>query len=106
MLIKFFISGFFIFSFFFVSAKDVSAKKSDSTYTTHTYKNKRKIKSTKPNKKKIYRDTRLGSSSPMYNTYKKNDNGAGAVTTNPNKGGGSSSPIIVEKQAQDTLNKQ
>ena len=36
-------------------------------------------------KKPIYRDTRLGSSSKKYNTYKKNDNGAGAVTTNPNK---------------------
>ena len=35
----------------------------------------------------IYRDTRLGSSSPLYNTYKKNDYGAGAVTTNPNKSG-------------------
>lgn len=34
----------------------------------------------------VYRDTRLGSSSPLYNTYQKNDNGAGAVTTNPNKG--------------------
>lgn len=34
----------------------------------------------------IYRDTRLGSSSPLYNTYKTNDNGAGSVTTNPNKG--------------------
>lgn len=34
----------------------------------------------------IYRDTRLGSSSPMYDTYKKNNNGAGSVTTNPNKG--------------------
>lgn len=34
----------------------------------------------------IYRDTRLGSSSPLYNTYKKNDNGAGSITTNPNKG--------------------
>jgi len=34
----------------------------------------------------IYRDTRLGSSSPLYNTYQKNDNGAGAITTNPNKG--------------------
>jgi len=34
----------------------------------------------------IYRDTRLGSSSPLYNTYEKNDNGAGSVTTNPNKG--------------------
>lgn len=38
------------------------------------------------NTNSIYRDTRLGSSSPLYNTYKKNDNGAGAVTTNPNKG--------------------
>lgn len=34
----------------------------------------------------LYRDTRLGSSSPLYNTYQKNDNGAGAITTNPNKG--------------------
>lgn len=34
----------------------------------------------------IYRDTRLGSSAPMYNTYKKNDYGAGAVTTDPDKG--------------------
>ena len=34
----------------------------------------------------VYRDTRLGSSSPMYNTYEKNNNGAGSVTTNPNKG--------------------
>lgn len=36
----------------------------------------------------VYRDTRLGSSSPQYNTYEKNDNGAGSVTTNPNKNGG------------------
>lgn len=35
-----------------------------------------------------YRDTRLGSSSPLYNTYRTNDNGAGSVTTNPNKEGG------------------
>lgn len=34
----------------------------------------------------IYRDTRLGSSSPLYNTYEKNNNGAGSITTNPNKG--------------------
>ena len=33
----------------------------------------------------MYRDTRLGSSSPLYNTYKKNDYGAGSITTNPNK---------------------
>lgn len=46
----------------------------------------------------IYRDTRLGSSSPIYNTYKKNDYGAGAVTTNPNKSDAPSfiytSPVI------------
>ena len=33
----------------------------------------------------IYMDTRLGSSSKMYDTYEKNDYGAGAITTNPNK---------------------
>jgi hypothetical protein len=33
----------------------------------------------------MYRDTRLGSSSKLYDTYKKNDYGAGAITTNPNK---------------------
>ncbi len=36
-----------------------------------------------PAKKKMYRDTRLGSSSKLYNTYKKNKYGAGAVTTSP-----------------------
>lgn len=30
-----------------------------------------------------YMDTRLGSSSPQYNTWEKNNNGAGSVTTNP-----------------------
>ncbi len=39
----------------------------------------------KNNKKPMYRDTRLGSSSKMYNTYKKNDYGAGAITTDPTK---------------------
>ncbi len=34
-------------------------------------------------KKPLYRDTRLGSSSPKYDTYKKNKKGAGAVTTSP-----------------------
>lgn len=38
----------------------------------------------------IYNDTRLGSSSPLYNTYEKNNYGAGAVTTNPNKSGSGS----------------
>jgi hypothetical protein len=39
-------------------------------------------------KSPVYHDTRVGSSSPLYNTYQKNDYGAGAITTNPNKGGG------------------
>jgi hypothetical protein len=41
----------------------------------------------------VYRDTRLGSSSPLYNTYEKNNNGAGAITTNPNKGNGGGAPL-------------
>jgi len=48
------------------------------------------IKSTSESKNHIYRPTRLGSSSPFYNTYEKNNYGAGAITTNPNKQGGSS----------------
>ena len=49
----------------------------------------------------IYRDTRLGSSSPLYNTYKKNDFGAGAVTNNPNKGSSAAPEFIPE--SRDTL---
>jgi hypothetical protein len=30
-----------------------------------------------------YNDTRLGSSSPLYDTWEKNNNGAGSVTTSP-----------------------
>lgn len=45
----------------------------------------------------IYRDTRLGGSSPYFNTYQKNDYGAGAITTDPNKGMG------VTKYPQDQL---
>ncbi|MEO8822943.1 MAG: hypothetical protein ABI366_05150, partial [Ginsengibacter sp.] len=41
-----------------------------------------------PQKYHIYRDTRLGSGSLLYNTYQKNDNGAGAITTNPHKTNG------------------
>lgn len=58
----------------------------------------------------IYRDTRLGSSSPLYNTYKKNNFGAGAITTNPNKSDGPSfiysSPVKSDslKNTPDTLN--
>lgn len=64
---------------------------SNSSSPTKNYTNQPAATPTLPvippeNNNTIYRDTRLGSSSPLYNTYKKNDNGAGAVTTNPNKG--------------------
>ena len=54
----------------------------------------------------VYRDTRLGSSSPQYDTYKKNDYGAGSITTNPNKNGGGtgmemSNPPITEPATQN-----
>lgn len=56
----------------------------------------------------IYTDTRLGSSSPLYDTYQKNDYGAGAVTTNPNKNGGgagieTSTPSITEPATQNPV---
>lgn len=56
----------------------------------------------------IYRDTRLGSSSPQYNTYEKNDYGAGAVTTNPNKNGGGAgsemnTPSTTEPATQNSV---
>lgn len=45
----------------------------------------------------MYRSTRLGSSSPRYNTYKKNDYGAGAITTDPHKMQGDvSNPVILQ----------
>lgn len=52
----------------------------------------------------IYRDTRLGSSSPAYQTYKENDNGAGSVTNNPNKGAGSSPYVSGEVIDSSTVN--
>jgi len=56
----------------------------EHTYPIRTNKRKYNI-SGRPH---IYRDTRLGGSSPYFNTYQKNDYGAGAITTDPNKGMG------------------
>lgn len=55
-------------------------------------------------KSKIYRDTRLGGSSPHHRTYKTNDYGAGAITTNPNKGSidGGSKPYIIYSSPDST----
>lgn len=103
MLLKTFISAIFILSFNFASAQDSTMNKSTTVKQPHNYID---VNRTRSKKKKIYRDTRLGSSSPMYNTYKKNDKGAGAITTNPNKGGGGSSPVIVQANAKDSVYKR
>ena len=68
------------------SAQDTSQnqKLNEHTYPIHLKNRKYNRLSKHP----IYRDTRLGGSSPYYNTYQKNDYGAGAITTNPNKGNG------------------
>lgn len=82
-----------------------TAQSQDFSYTkTDTAKIKPAIlkqKSQKPVATPMYRDTRLGSSSPLYNTYQKNDNGAGAITTNPNKSGGVI-PISPEEKTIDS----
>ncbi|MEO9098842.1 MAG: hypothetical protein ABI267_00875 [Ginsengibacter sp.] len=67
-----------------LSKKQVPHKKSPTTHKALVSRtqNKRIITSAK---RPMYRDTRLGGSSKKYNTYKKNDNGAGAITNNPNK---------------------
>ena len=68
-----------------------------------TFQNK-KMK-TKKDPKVMYRDTRLGSSSPKYNTYKKNKYGAGGVTTNPNKIKTGKHPQIIFEQT-DSIKKR
>ncbi|MEO6868151.1 MAG: hypothetical protein ABI168_00815 [Ginsengibacter sp.] len=103
MLLKSFFSAVFILSFLLASAQDSTMNKNKTITTTHKHRN---ITSTHPKKKHIYRDTRLGSSSPMYNTYKKNDKGAGAITTNPNKGGGGTIPVIVVENGKDSVYKR
>ena len=53
--------------------------------------------------KPLYRPTRLGSSSPLYSTYKKNNYGAGAITTNPNKSGRSFIYSTPNKNAEPLI---
>lgn len=102
MLLKSFISAVFMMLFLFASAQDSTMNQKTKVTPQSMHRN---IKSTPPKKKVIYRDTRLGSSSPMYNTYKKNDNGAGSITNNPNKGGAGSAPIPVNENAKDSVYK-
>lgn len=58
---------------------------------------KKKLNKKKKNNTVMYRDTRLGSSSPLYDTYKKNKNGAGAVTTTPKNINSGENPVIILK---------
>ena len=83
---------------FTTKAQDFSYTKTDTAKIKSTIL---KQKSQQPVATPMYRDTRLGSSSPLYNTYQKNDNGAGAITTNPNKSGGMI-PITSEEMAIDS----
>jgi hypothetical protein len=79
--IAIFVSGFFISNCVF--SQDTSANQKltqDRTYQPAPQQNEYSTPQTN-----THRDTRVGSSSPLYNTYKKNDYGAGGVTTNPNK---------------------
>ncbi len=55
-------------------------KDSDKSWPAVTDRRYEPADSTGP---KLYRPTRLGSSEKQYDTYKKNDFGAGAVTTDP-----------------------
>ncbi len=86
--IAIFISGFFISNYVFSQDTSQNQKLSqDRTYEpAQSAPLPNEYSTPQPH---IYRDTRLGSSSPQYNTYKKNDYGAGAITTNPDKGSGS-----------------
>jgi hypothetical protein len=51
----------------------------------------------------VYRSTGLGSSSPRYDTYKKNDYGAGAITTDPNKLQGGGGNAVIPQGKTDSI---
>ncbi|MBS1735057.1 MAG: hypothetical protein JSS98_00445 [Bacteroidetes bacterium] len=102
MLVKLMISAIFLLCYNGAAAQDSTTNKKPTT-EAHQY---RKLPNRPPAKMHIYRDTRLGSSSPMYNTYRKNDNGAGAITTNPNKGGGGAIPFPVADNQKDSVYKK
>ena len=88
-----------------VMAQDTSENQRLSENQTYHISTPDRNYSNNPNNH-IYRDTRLGGSSPLYNTYKKNDNGAGAITTNPNKTGSSinyNNNFFDSSQKQNTI---
>lgn len=94
------------FSFFSATAfsQGVPQKKSD-TSATQKVMEQRTV--TQPPVAPMYMDTRLGSSSPMYDTYQKNDDGAGAITNNPNKSGGGGFAVLEpQKVTIDSLHQK
>ncbi len=99
------ILGIFIIIFFgsiSVMAQDTSEnQRLSENQTYHVNTPQRNYKNSPQHH--IYRDTRLGGSSPLYNTYKKNDYGAGAITTNPNKTG---SINFLQQNSFDTTKNQ
>ena len=82
----------------------ITYKRDPAIYSSDTATGKiKRYKVTYSKKTQKYRPTRLGSSSPLYDTYKKNDNGAGAITTNPNKSAGFGSPVISYPLKADSV---
>lgn len=72
------------------SAQDSTRIQTEEPVTTHIEKpcdcktqQQQQAATIKEDTDKLYRPTRLGSSSPLYNTYEKNAYGAGYVTTHP-----------------------
>ncbi len=84
---SFFIIVFLVTATSSVFSQDTSQNQKLTEEHTYPIKSKKHYKT--PAKPQIYRDTRLGGSSPGHRTYKTNDYGAGAITTNPHKGSGS-----------------
>lgn len=65
------------------SSPIVTGNKTISTNNAGTQNQPNPPVQTMPAQKQIYMDTRLGSSTKQYDTYEKNNNGAGSVTTSP-----------------------
>lgn len=90
----------FVFAFTLVlQAQDTTKNRKQTVKQVEEYDTvlvpKQRTRITFRNRKKVYRPTRLGSSSPLYDTYKRNDEGAGSVTTNPNKAKDLAEPVIA-----------
>ena len=113
MKTNFLLTFAFVCISFIAFGQDSSFHKSDNKVT---FKNQTQFHGVAPAQKKyradsqvsskktsIYGTTRLGSSSPRYNTYKKNDYGAGAITTDPHKMQGDGSNPVMPQGKTDSI---